>query len=195
MSLAQRWADDWPDHPEVGRRLLGLWREPWRCYHGPQHLAEALAAGDRLGCTRTERLALWFHDAVHRNRPGADERASSELALSWLPAAGWPRAEAAEAARLVALTEHHRPPPGDGPGARVCDADLAVLGAPPQRYRESVAQLRAEQPGVDDARWHRMRLAVVERLLDTHHYATGAGRRLWGAQARINLCDELSVLR
>lgn len=195
MSLARRWAEDWPTRPEVGVRLLGLWEEPRRRYHGPQHLAEVLAAGELLGCTRAERLALWFHDAVQHGRPGEDERASAALALRWLPAAGWSGAEAAEVARLVALTEHHRPAAGDGPDARVCDADLAVLGAPPERYRESVAQLRAEQPALDDAQWRAARRAVVEDLLGAHRYATTTGRELWGARARANLRDELSSLR
>lgn len=132
---------------------------------------------------------------MQHGRPGEDERASAALALRWLPAAGWSGAEAAEVARLVALTEHHRPAAGDGPGARVCDADLAVLGAPPERYRESVAQLRAEQPALDDAQWRAARRAVVEDLLGAHRYATTTGRELWGARARANLRDELSSLR
>ena len=39
MTPAQRRAADWPDQPEPGRHLMTLWQEPWRRYHGPQHLA------------------------------------------------------------------------------------------------------------------------------------------------------------
>lgn len=193
MSLAQRWDADWPDRPELGRRLLALWQEPWRRYHGTRHLAEALAASDLLGCTRVERLSLWFHDAVYRNRPGADELASAALAASWLDSVGWPKAETAEVTRLILLTGRHRPRTEDQAGARVCDADLAVLGAPPERYRESVAQLRAEQ-GLDESDWRAARRAVVESLLATHHYATPIGRALWGARSRANLRAELDRL-
>lgn len=193
MTLAQRWAADWPDQPELGRHLMTLWQEPWRRYHGPQHLAETLAAGDLLGCTRVERLSLWFHDAVHRNRPGEDELASASLAASWLGSARWAPAETAEVTRLILLTGNHRPPVGDQAGARVCDADLAVLGAPPERYRESVAQLRAEWD-LDEAGWRAERRTAVESLLATHHYATPVGRTLWGARSRANLRAELARL-
>ncbi|SYZ32698.1 HD domain-containing protein [Propionibacterium australiense] len=193
MSLVQRWSADWPDQPELGRRLMALWQEPWRHYHGSQHLAEALEAGDLLGCTRLERLSLWFHDAVHRNRPGEDEPASAELAASWLVSAGWAPAETAEVTRLILLTGHHRPLAADEAGARVCDADLAVLGAPPARYQESVAQLRAEQ-GLDEAGWRAARRAAVGHLLATHRYATATGRALWGARSRANLRAELDRL-
>jgi len=63
--------------------------------------------------------------------PNGDEQASAELAEHRLAAAGLPRAEVHEVARLVLITAHHSPASADLAGTRVSDADLAILAAEP----------------------------------------------------------------
>lgn len=195
-SLRNAWAELLPDRPALGERLLERWSSPGRHYHGLQHLADCLQALTLLGSTeRTEALAIWFHDAVHTNSPGADERASAAFAATELSAAGLPVAEIAEVARLVLTTVEHDPAPSDGPGARVCDADLAILGASPVRYRASVAALRAEFAELDDAAWRSARLARIADLRRASHlFRTTGARASWGRQAEANLAEEYSAL-
>lgn len=171
--------------------MLAAWREPHRRYHDVRHLTECLDAAGRLGAGRAELLALWFHDAVHTNTPGADEAASAQL-LRGLLAGRAAEPLVGEAARLVLLTRRHRPDAGDPAGAVVCDADLWVLGAPPDRYAESVHDLRAEL-GLDDRdwlRWRRRRL--VERLARPIYHSAAAVHR--EGRARANLIAELAAL-
>ncbi|MFT4108870.1 metal-dependent phosphohydrolase, partial [Propionicimonas sp.] len=159
-ALAREWASLLPGTDELGTDLLRRWSEPHRHYHDTGHLAAALTAlGELGGAARAERLAIWFHDAVHTGTTGPDEDASADLAARSLAAAGLPAIEVAEVCRLVLVTVHHSPAPGDDAGARVSDADLAVLGADPAAYAASVAALRAESPLVPGARWRDARLA------------------------------------
>ncbi len=190
--LARDWADLLPDHGSIGADLLARWSEPHRRYHDLSHLAHALVALAEVGGTsRPERLAIWFHDAVHTGRAGRDERDSAALAARLLATAGLAPAEISEVERLVLVTIEHAPAPADAAGARVSDADLAILGAPPEQYRASVAALRAELATEGSGDWPTVRLARVAALLAADPlFHTAPGRALWLDQARRNLLAE-----
>ena len=171
-------------------RLVARYAQPRRWYHTWAHATTVAGDVASLGGGRPALLAAWFHDAVYDGRPGADEAASAALA-AWLP--GDP--DAAEAARLVRLTAGHSPDPGDVAGAILCDADLAVLGAPAAGYAAYVAAVRREYAHLDDGAWAAGRTAVLRSLLDRpalFHTAEGAIR--WEAAARRNIGDELRTL-
>lgn len=90
-ALLARWSALLPGVPgtaEIGEALLVRWHEPHRAYHGPGHLTHVLDSlavleGDEPA-PRAVHLALWFHDAVHEGRAGADEEASAALAETLL---------------------------------------------------------------------------------------------------------------
>lgn len=180
-----------PERADLADQLLHRWREPRRRYHGVQHLTECLAAADELAAGVDERLALWFHDAVHTNTRGSDEAHSAALAQQLLAGVLAP-SRIDEVARLVLLTTHHRPLPEDRSGAIVCDADLWVLGAAPQRYLQSVRQVRDEF-GLSEQSWRQVRRDQLQRRLSRPIYHTAKGRAR-EARARANLRSELAEL-
>ena len=180
-----------PAHPEVADALLSRWSQPHRRYHDVRHLAECLTAAQLLGAGDDQMLAVWFHDAVHTNTPGQDEANSAALVrrlLGRLVASD----RIDEIVRLVLLTETHRPAAGDLPGAIVSDADLWILGADPQRYAESVADLRRER-GLGLAAWRMVRRPQLLARLGQPIYFTPQGRRREPV-ARGNLTTELDAL-
>ena len=193
--LMQRWNRLLPASPELGERLLECWNEPHRRYHDRRHLLQVLEALDLLGgpdVPAPVALAAWFHDAVYAGQPGADEEASARLAEDLLPAAGAGAAATAECARLVRLTALHDPARGDRHGEMLADADLAVLGREPGRYRAYLAEVRAEYAHLSDADFAAGRRRVVARLAAADPlYRTARGRDLWETQARRNLRAEL----
>ena len=155
-SFADAWAAAWrvfglPAPADAVRDdLLRRWSEPQRHYHTPQHLAECLALFERhrkLARHPGEvAIALWYHDAVYEvaaTAPGANERASAELAADALRAAGAAPEVAARVHALVLATRHDAEPVG-ADAALLVDIDLAILGAAPPRFAEYERQIRAE---------------------------------------------------
>lgn len=194
--LGARWQELLPGADGVFDDLVGRWGAPERRYHNLQHLAEALAALDLLEGARVERLAVWFHDAVHGLGAGADERASADLAREQLTMLSLPRAEVGEVVRLVLVTEHHAPGAADLAGARVSDCDMAILAADPDRYDESVRAIRAEYSRFDDDMFRRGRTALLEEFLSRRQiFHTPRGHDLWEARARANVTRELHARR
>ena len=195
--LLRRWTTLLGAHAEpVGRDLLDRWGEPHRAYHDRRHLTEVLDALDALtGADPPAAVvfAAWFHDAVYEGRAGEDERASAALAALVLPSLV-DRGTVEEVVRLVLLTASHRPEPGDDAGALLCDADLAVLAAPPERYAAYVRGVRREHAHVDDGAFRAGRAQVLRALLEGPLFRTAAGAARWEARARTQVAAELDRL-
>lgn len=182
-----------PDRVDLRDQLLAAYRTG-RGYHDLRHLTEVLDriaeidadAGDELI------LAAWFHDAVYDGDRDDEER-SAFLAETELAGTG---IDAAEVARLVRLTATHSPADEDLAGQALCDADLGILAAAPDRYREYAAGVRADYAHIDDEGFREGRLAVLEDLLGRERlFHTDYARRAWEPRARRNLAAEISGLQ
>ena len=193
--------DQWPLAQAALRdRLLAAYDGSGRGYHDRRHLAEVLDRLDELaaGGERFDdllvRLAAWFHDAVYDGQAGAEAR-SARWAEEALPAQGLSPDQVREIARLVRVTEHHRPGQHDENGCALSDADLAILAAEAERYQEYVADVRREYPTVTDAEFRAGRAAVLKELADKPSlFHTGYGRSRWEDAARANINRELRSL-
>lgn len=189
-----------PAWAAVGEGLLERWGEPHRHYHALPHLSSVLRvsgmlerAGELPGELRPATLlAGWFHDAVYNGAAGQDEEESAQLAERQLDAL-LPAPVVAEAARLIRLTASHAPEDDDLAGSVLVDADLEVLGREPAAYRRYAAQVRADYAHVPDEQFSIGRAQVLRRLLGSPRlFRTRTGYRLWEAQARQNMEQELS---
>lgn len=194
--------DRWPlvDAASLRDELLAAYGGPDRRYHGLLHLREVLDRLDELAAHGvpfdpvTVSVAAWFHDAVHDASAGDEER-SARWAEDALPPTGIPAEQVASVGRLVRLTERHDPDPADLDGAALCDADLAVLAAPRQRYRAYADGVRTEYGHVPDPLFRAGRSEVLRALLDRPHiFTTAAARRHWEPAARANVSRELQHL-
>jgi predicted metal-dependent HD superfamily phosphohydrolase len=185
-------ADRWPleTRRAVRDELLAAYGSPGRSYHDQRHLAEVLDRLRDLGCDdRVVLLAAWFHDAVYDGAPDDEER-SAAWAERALPDSLGP-----EVARLVRLTQSHRPADDDPAGQALCDADLAILASPSERYAEYASDVRREYAHVPNEDFARGRAAVLTELLAKPAlFQTERGHRLWEAAARANVTAELRRL-
>src|SRR5688500_13610264 len=164
-------ADHWPltTGEDVRDDLLRAYGDPARGYHDTRHLTEVLTRLGELADhgTAFDRtpvlLAAWFHDAVYDGERDAEERSAS-WAEDALPGHADP-ATVTETARLVRLTETHRPADDDANGCALSDADLGILAAPADRYAEYVTAVRGEYSHLPDEVFAKGRQDVLTDLL------------------------------
>lgn len=191
----------WPlaSGADVRDELLAAYADPGRSYHDLRHLAEVCAQVEELAahvpCDRVAvLLAAWFHDGVYDGRPGAEER-SAQWAERALRELAVPPGTVAEVARLIRLTETHRPADDDVDGCVLSDADLAILAAGPGRYADYAASVRREYAHVPDDDFRAGRAAVLRDLLGKDHlFHTAYARERWEAAARANVEREVATL-
>ncbi|WP_406437229.1 hypothetical protein OHB00_23320 [Streptomyces sp. NBC_00631] len=188
-----------PSPHRYADELLRRWQEPQRRYHTLAHLTAVLDHVDVLEKYADDpdlvRLAAWFHDAVYAPDRSENEERSARLAERALPEAGLPARQTAEVARLVRLTVTHDPAPGDRNGEVLCDADLAILAAPPAAYAAYTVEVREEYHFVPNDAFRAGRSAVLRQLLDLPQlFRTPYGRTEWEPTARHNLTGELEML-
>ncbi|HYG91988.1 MAG TPA: hypothetical protein VD859_00265 [Nocardioides sp.] len=188
-----------PDGAALRDALLAAYADPARGYHDTRHLAEVLDRLAQLAAAGTTydavpvQLAAWFHDAVYDGERDAEERSATWAEESLPGLVG--DATAAEVARLVRLTESHRPADDDANGCALSDADLGILAAPQQRYDEYVAAVRAEYAHLDDDQFRAGRATVLRDLAAKPRlFHTGHGLAQWEEPARRNVERELAAL-
>jgi predicted metal-dependent HD superfamily phosphohydrolase len=134
---------------------------PPRAYHNLGHVQALLrhhhdvAAGPGWRQPREVALAMLYHDAVYEAGRADNEARSALMAREaiarWLPDAG---VDAARVAELIELTARHGRLRGeelDADAALFLDADMAILGAPPEvfdAYDRGIAEeYRGKVPG------------------------------------------------
>ncbi|MDQ0761725.1 putative metal-dependent HD superfamily phosphohydrolase [Streptomyces canus] len=188
-----------PDPGPYADNLLTRWQEPQRRYHTVHHLTAVLDHIDVLEEYADDphlvRLAAWFHDAVYLPDRSENEERSARLAERALPEAGLSQEGTAEVARLVRLTTTHAPADDDRNGQVLCDADLAILAAPPSAYAAYTAAVREEYGFVPTDAFREGRSGILSQLLDLPRlFRTPYGEREWEATARYNLTSELEML-
>jgi predicted metal-dependent HD superfamily phosphohydrolase len=203
--LEQRWLALWR---RIGARgdgrselelLAARYAESGRHYHTLEHIGDCLAELDleRMHAERPDEaeLALWFHDAVYDSHAGDNEARSAQLADEVLGTAGVPDdARARIRTSILATTHAERPDARDA--ALVCDADLAILGAPPERYARYAAAIRDEYGWVPAAVFRDGRAAALARFLDRASiYSTAGFQARYEKTARKNVSAELLELR
>ncbi len=190
----------------VGEALLTRWSQPDRHFHNIRHLVEVLARVDELAEETHEpdlvRLAAWYHGAVFdaaeraafAHRGGEDERAGASLAREELTALGVPAPGVDRVATLVDALARHTPLPDDVDCAVLCDADLAVLAAEPQRYKAYLADIRAEYAHLPVEDFVRARIAILRKLSARRSLFFSPMGTAWEEPARQNVAAELHRL-
>jgi predicted metal-dependent HD superfamily phosphohydrolase len=180
-------------------RLEARYGEPHRRYHTLDHAAavardSAWLAGDLEEIDRAiVAVAAWTHDVVYDAKPGEDERASAAWAREALTGVAEPHIERVEG--LILTTIKHDAPEDDHLATALLDADLAILGAPKERYATYARGVREEYAKYPDDVWRQGRIAVLEGMLTRTLYRSEAARTRWASAATANLTAELTHWR
>lgn len=189
-----------------GERMITRWSAPERAHHNLKRLIAVLARVDELAPETHDpdvvRLAAWYHGAAfdaapqhtYAHRGGVDEAASAELARTELAELGVPAHVVERVASLILGIARHSAPKDDIDAQALCDADLGILAAEPQRYAAYRKQVRAEYAHIPQADYVRARLAIVTKLLSRPHLYQSPMAQDWEDAARENLTAELDRL-
>ena len=151
--LASRFDRLRPDHVAPDRwraivdELAARYREPHRRYHDLEHLTEMagllVREEARLVDPFAVLMATFFHDAVLAAGARDNEQRSAILARALLGPL-LPAPTTARIAALILATRGHDHDAGDPDRSLLIDADLAILAAPPARFRAYERGIRAE---------------------------------------------------
>ena len=203
-TLRERWTTTWqglpsiPTPPDLFAELERHYREAQRHYHTLRHLEECFAALDNVrpagDDTTAIELAVWFHDAIYDVHRHDNEEQSAAWAASCLEGACVPQPTVDKVTALILATRYHAAG-ADPEACLLVDVDLAILAAPPARFREYERQIRAEYEHVpDDVFAHKRREILEHFLWRPALFATPGGRARYEAQARANLSEALARL-
>jgi predicted metal-dependent HD superfamily phosphohydrolase len=187
-----------------------LAREPWlviereysapaRHYHTLEHISEVLSLLDALYAPDPVPVALelagWWHDIVYDTTRSDNESASATVAGEQLSLVGFDAATVDRTAWLILTTAAHHRERTDEQALLFSDVDLAILGAPSDRYERYMTAVRMEYSHIDEPAWRRGRGDVLTTFLDRPVLYHHPRLHDWDARARHNLSAELARLR
>jgi len=191
----------------AGRRLLERWCSPDRHHHDVTHLVAVLQRVDALAqethSPEIVRVAAWYHGAVfdtlrlsgYERAAGENKPASAELAVSELTALGVPDRVAARVRDIILSLVRHDADPTDVDCMALCDADLGILAAEPQKYKDYRTRVREEFAHIDPRAYIEARIAIITRLLARRKLFLSPLASAWEEPARQNLAAELQKLK
>jgi|SoiMethySBSTD1v2_1073268.scaffolds.fasta_scaffold20973_3 predicted metal-dependent HD superfamily phosphohydrolase len=200
-----RWRGTWTElgvneaDDELFAEIMRRYAEPHRRYHTVQHLDECFAKLDEargLAERLSEvELALWFHDAIYDVRSSDNEEQSAQWSQAAVAAAGLADAVGERVRDLILATKHDALPCSND-AALLVDVDLAILGAPAERFDEYERQVREEYSWVPGFLFKRKRREILEGFLRRPDlYTTEHFRTRYEAAARANLSRSIQQLK
>ncbi len=178
--------------------IVARHNETHRRYHNQRHLAALFDLLDlhapHLAPGAPSRLAVWWHDLVYEPRAQDNEEQSAEIARQRLGALGVAQPVIEETLRLILKTKQHWDGPSAGDGDYFLDADIAILGAPPETYDAYAIAVRQEFAFAPDDAWRAGRSKFLEAALARPRlFRTDAFEHAYAEQARANMQRELAT--
>lgn len=179
--------------------LLDAYAAPGRYYHTTEHIAEmTLLLGEyreRLSPGGDAFFACLWHDIVYDARRSDNEEQSAARWKFDAEALKIPPAQINTVAEMILATRKHEPANDSFEMRLFLDADLAILGASPERYAAYAEGVRREYAHVSDGDYRAGRSAVLKRFLERPQlYFTAEVRDRCEAKARKNIAMEIHSL-
>ena len=185
---------------QVFKRLVNAYTQPDRYYHNLTHIYHVLTTLDRFTATLDRPvavlLAAWFHDFIYDSQASDNELQSAEAAGELLISIGAEQDLIDRVQELIMATKGHQIVANDPDRCIFLDADLAILGADPERYQAYSRSIRREYSWVSDSAYQAGRIRVLESFLqrDKLYYTEVLFDELESI-ARTNMRDEIERLK
>lgn len=190
-----------PTSSEIGifQDIIARHSEPSRHYHGLSHLTALFdlltTHAPQVQPGSAPRLAVWWHDAVYDATRSDNEERSAELARENLARLNADVALIEDVVGLIHTTRNHWNGPPAGNGDYFLDADIAILGAPPNIYAQYTIDVRHEYTWVPEPAFRAGRSGFLAGALARPRlFRTDAFEAAYAAQARANMQQELASI-
>jgi predicted metal-dependent HD superfamily phosphohydrolase len=190
--------------PACGAAVIAAWSMPPRAYHDLAHLdgvlAEFHAAAARAAWQRPREVywALCCHDAIYVAGARDNEARSADLADRLAEVHLAPELDRDRVRGLILATAVYGAIAGaalDADTARMLDCDLAILGAPPERFDAYDAAIAVEYAHLPAAGFRAGRREFLTRLLAAPRiFCSDDGHARLDAAARSNLSRAVARL-
>jgi len=137
-------------------------------------------------------FAIVYHDTIYSTRHFKNEVKSAKLAVNRLRYVGFPEPELERCRNLILATEKHGA--GDYETNLFTDADLSILGAEPEPYRQYAAQVRKEYYIFPEILYQSGRKKVLRHFLSMPRiFKSQEFYERYEMKARMNLQDEMKT--
>jgi predicted metal-dependent HD superfamily phosphohydrolase len=185
-----------PDQVAVGAEygaVVKNYSQKHRHYHNPRHVERLLELCEELGvCDPDIGLAIFYHDVIYRPGSLKNEEKSAALARESLVRLGVPEERILVVEEMILASASHLIPLEGHSLLTFLDLDMAILGAPPDEYREYAENIRKEYPWLPGFVFSRNRKQFLERMLaEDHIFHTELFREKFESRARENISVEL----
>lgn len=189
--------------------LIQKYSEPSRSYHTLKHIHSMLSYLETQDVhdRRVVELAVWFHDAIYDTAKTDNELESAMLARAILRTLDVHEDIALRASVLVMATADHttidpkRFPDYFARDMEIfLDADMSILGAPPEEYALYARGIKEEYSekytGASVTRYREGRITFLTELLGRKKlFLTKSAQKQFEQQARENIAWEIGMLQ
>ncbi|YAF95091.1 MAG: hypothetical protein AB3A66_21305 [Nodularia sp. CChRGM 3473] len=184
---------------QVFTRLIEAYSTSDRYYHTLKHIDHVLSIINTLQAYAQDltavQLAAWFHDVVYDTQAQDNEERSADYACELLISLGIPTNTLATVSSLILHTKNHQAATDDYDSYILLDADLAILAAHPDQYREYANAIRQEYAWVPELDYIKGRRQVLERFWQRQRiYFTPLMFEVAEQIAKSNLQAEIQIL-
>lgn len=199
MDLNQRCGSPAPVAWHEIDRITFQYSTHGRHYHNLDHLADLLLLQRKYAPLILDNdsllYAIYFHDFIYQPKRNDNELKSAEEAIFFLRKAGAPVERQDKVYRYILATAGHQPELSDPDLDYFLDFDLAILSAPPERYKAYAKNIRREYRMYSWLEYRNGRVKVLQHFLAMAHiYRTELFREQYELRARNNLERELEKL-
>jgi predicted metal-dependent HD superfamily phosphohydrolase len=140
-------------------------------------------------------FSLFYHDIIYNTTAKDNEEKSADTAAKVLKSIGYPEEKIIACQKQILATKSHIAT-GDNDTDLFTDADLSILGYPPEAYNIYTIQVRKEYAIYPDFLYNPGRHKVLEHFLNTKPlFKSAYFRQKYERQALDNILHEMVTLK
>jgi predicted metal-dependent HD superfamily phosphohydrolase len=200
QNLLKSFPVELPVVEKIFQLLVKAYCSPERHYHNLEHIYDVLTTIHRLQeytqNLAAVKLAAWFHDVVYDTMAKDNEERSAEYAGVLLSELGISATTINMVNRLILNTKHAQTDVEDADSQVLLDADLAILGATPEKYQRYARAIRQEYDWVTEIDYILGRQQVLDKFYQRQQiYLTPLMFEQAENSARVNIKTEIENLQ